>query len=424
MINPIFALVDCDNFYASCERLFRPDLAGKPLVILSNNDGCIIARSNEAKALGIKMGTPFYRNKSLIAGHDVTVFSSNYALYGDISHRVMRLLSEMTPRLEVYSIDEAFLGLEHIAKGDLEPYARHIRERIGHWIGVPVSVGIGASKTLAKLATRIAKKNRAWGGIFDLANRPDGDDWLHQIEVDDIWGIGRQSAQWLKKNGIFTALHLKYSDERWIEKHLTIVGRRIVLELRGISCLPLDDLPLSRQGILCSRSFGRPVTRRIDLEEAVAEYCSRAAEKLRHQYSLASWMQVFVMTDRFKKNNFYYNSAAARLVPPCADTIRLIKQSHICLNQLYREGYVYRKAGIMLGGMVSDQYQQTELFSETSDQPGIHTVMETLDQINTKWGAHSIRIASSGIDQSWSMRQALRSNRYTTRWNELPLIRI
>lgn len=424
MPDHVFALVDCDNFYASCERIFRPCLVGKPVVILSNNDGCIISRSNEAKALGITMGTPFYQCKPLIADHGIEVFSSNYALYGDISQRVMTVLSGFTPRLEIYSIDEAFLSLDHILTEQLESYGHQIQNHVRQWIGVPVSLGIGPTKTLAKIATRLAKKKKDYTGVCNLTGSVDIDSLLHQIEVEDIWGIGRNSAHWLKKNGIHTALHLKYSDEKWIEKHLTVVGLRIVLELRGTSCLPLEDIPLARKGIVCSRSFGRPVTRQVELEEALAEYCSRAAEKLRNQHSVAAFLQVFVMTNRFRKESYYCNSASIRLPNPSADTIFLVQQAHACLHRLFREGCIYQKVGVMLAGITPDQVQQIELFAETDQQDRRKVIMEALDRINDKWGNHSIRLASTGIDQTWAMRQAMRSNRYTTQWNELPIIKI
>ena len=275
---PTFALVDCNNFYVSCERVFQPKLEGKPVLVLSNNDGCVIARSNEVKALGVKMGAPFFQMRDLIREHGIKVFSSNYALYGDMSRRVHNTLAGMAPASEEYSIDEAFLDLSGLTK--LEAHARHIRERVKMWTGIPVSVGIGPTKVLAKIANHVAKKRPEHGGVFDIGN-VDTDSVLATVPVGEIWGVGRQYAKFLTENGVHTALDLKQASDSWVRAHMTVVGLRTLHELRGVSCIPLEEVEPERKGIACTRSFGKPVTSLPELREAVATYASRVGEKLR-----------------------------------------------------------------------------------------------------------------------------------------------
>ena len=278
---PLFALADCNNFYASCERVFNPKLAGRPAIVLSNNDGCVVARSNEAKALGIAMGVPAFQIRHLIRKHDVQVFSSNYALYGDLSQRVMETLQQFSPEVEVYSIDEAFLNLSGFTNINLTDYGRRIRATVKQWTGIPVSVGIAETKTLAKIANHVAKRTEGTDGVFDFTAWPDRDSVLARVLVEEVWGIGPNYARLLTQHGITTALGLRDADDHWIQKQMGVVGLRTVHELRGISCLPLEQCPPPKQGITCSRSFGRPVTTLAEMREAVAAYTARAAEKLR-----------------------------------------------------------------------------------------------------------------------------------------------
>ncbi|MGC9326028.1 MAG: Y-family DNA polymerase, partial [Candidatus Hinthialibacter sp.] len=330
---PAVALVDCNNFYASCERVFQPQLEGKAVVVLSNNDGCIIARSNEAKALGIKMGDPFFKIEPFLRRAGVRYFSSNYSLYGDMSQRVMNVLAQFSPELEVYSIDEAFLNLTGVLRRSewetdaLSGYGRRIQATVRQWTGIPVSVGIAETKTLAKIANRLAKRSKTLQGVFDLRKEPDRDAILEAVDVGDVWGIGSRYAHRLRQRGIANARQLRDADETWIQKEMAmgVVGMRLVLELRGVPCLPLDLSPGPKKGIACSRSFGNPVTLLSELRAATAAYVSRAAEKLRGQNSLCKTMSVYVMTNPFKNEPQYYNSALIRFPTPTADTPEMIR---------------------------------------------------------------------------------------------------
>jgi DNA polymerase V len=284
----VYSLIDCNNFYVSCERVFNPKLEGKPVIVLSNNDGCVIARSNESKALGIGMGVPVFKCKDLIKKHKIQVYSSNYTLYADMSQRVMDTLAQFTSDVEVYSIDEAFLSLSEFMSLNLTEYARDIRSTVKRWTGIPVSIGIGSTKTLAKVANKLSKRNPQYGGVFDITSHTQMNELLEQIRVEDIWGIGRQYTKLLNQNGIYTALQLKNASDTWIRKHMSVSGLRTVWELRGISCIPLEEAPPSKKAIISSRSFGRPVESLEELKEAIASYISRASEKLRAQQSVTS----------------------------------------------------------------------------------------------------------------------------------------
>jgi DNA polymerase V len=304
---PIFALVDCNNFYASCERVFNPGLKGQPLVVLSNNDGCVVARSNEAKALGIGMGVPEFQIRPVLRAHQVQVFSSNYTLYGDMSQRVMETLEPFSPDLEIYSIDEAFLSLSGFASRNLTEYGRTIRNTVKRWTGIPVSVGIAETKTLAKIANRVAKRTPDIGGVFDLLACPDRDALLGRIAVEDVWGIGPNHARRLKQHGITTALQLRGADDQWIRKHLGIVGLRLVMELRGVSCLDLEQCPSPKQSLTCSRAFGTLISTLAEMEEAVSVYTSRVAEKLRRERLAATVLTVCLSTNEYKEGPQYSN---------------------------------------------------------------------------------------------------------------------
>ncbi|MEI6127640.1 MAG: Y-family DNA polymerase [Pseudomonadota bacterium] len=421
----VFALVDCNNFYVSCERVFNPKLENIPVIVLSNNDGCAVARSNEAKALGIKMGAPFFQCKDLLDKNNGKALSSNYALYGDMSFRVMQTLQEFTPEIEIYSIDEAFMSLRGFEAYDLTEYGRLIRKKVKQHTGIPVSVGIAQTKTLAKIANRLAKKNPSHSGVFDLTLYKDSDPLLDTIEAGDIWGIGYNSAKQLSSRGIVTARHLKYADDLWIQKHCTINGLRTVYELRGISCLELSDADPPKKAIGSSRSFGKPLETFEEISEAAAEYVSRAAEKLRAQHSLAAVILVYLTTNPYRKDDPQYaNSITCKLSVPTAYTPELIHHALACLKKIYKPGYRYKKTGILLTDIRPDNQVQLNLFIHDK----IYTakerhLMSAFDAINEKWGSDTVQFASAGIAKKWSMRQEFKSNNFTTRWSEIPVVR-
>ncbi len=416
----VFALVDCNNFYASCERLFQPELEGRPVVVLSNNDGCIIARSNEAKALGIPMGAPYFKNKSLIEKNRVKVFSSNYALYGDLSQRVMSVLQQMEPEVEIYSIDEAFVQLPRNTATALTEYALDLRKTIKMHVGIPVSIGIAPTKTLAKLANRIAKKVPRYRGVLDLTDHESLDTMLDKIEVGDIWGIGRRSSEKLNRQGIVTALDLKNSNDEWIREHLTVVGLRTVMELRGTPCIAIDHEPTPRKSVVCSRSFRKPVSSLTDLGEAVSSYVSTAAEKLRDEELNAGNLHVFVRTSPHRTNLPQHSgNLMIRLEQPTSSTPALIKAALQGLKKIYKKDFPYQKAGVMLTELATAGMVQQNLFQPLHKNN--EAVMEALDRINSRWGRNTLQYASSGVAKPWCMSQEHKSPAYTTSWNELPL---
>jgi len=419
--NRVYALVDCNNFFASCERVFRPDLKGKPVVVLSNNDGNIIARSNEAKALGIKMAEPYFKIESFLKKNGVAVFSSNYTLYGDMSHRVMSVLQHLEPEVEIYSIDEAFISLPEGKEFDLAKHGQNMRNTVRQWTGIPVSIGFAPTKTLAKLANRVAKKNPTHQGVFDLTAHGNMDEILARIEVADVWGIGRQYTKKLNSQGIFTARDLKYANDNWIRKHLSVMGLRTVWELRGIPCIPIDDAPPAKKGIVTSKSFGRPVTSLEELQEAVATYVSRAAEKLRSQQSIANCLHVFLATNIFKPEKPQYSkSIMVMLLEPTSSTTVLIKYALKGLKELYRPGYDFQKAGVMLAEIMPASCRQRSLFDPIRSD---NDLMNALDRINRKWGANTVRYAVSGFKKSWTFRRDHLSRAYTTKWDQLPVVK-
>ena len=418
---PVFALVDCNNFYASCERVFLPKLAGRPIVVLSNNDGCVIARSNEAKALGIAMGDPEFQIRRVLRAHQVQVFSSNYALYGDMSQRVMETLEQFSPALEVYSIDEAFLSLAGFERHNLTDYGRQIRKTVKQWTGLPVSVGIAETKTLAKLANLVAKRTSDTDGVFDLLACPDRDTLLGKVAVEDVWGIGPSYARLLTQHGITTVLQLRQADEHWIRMHMGIVGVRLVSELRGHSCLKLEVCPPPKQGITCSRSFGRSVCTLAEMEEAVSSYASRAAEKLRGEGLAATVLMVFLMTNAFTNEPQYRNSVTCSLPVGTDTTSELIRAALRGLRAIYRDGYRYKKAGVMVSALVPASQVQPDLFHQ-HDRPRSTRLMTALDAINDRWGAGTLQYASSGLTKAWKPQSHRRSPAYTTHWPDLPLV--
>jgi len=413
----VFALVDCNNFYASCERVFDPRLKNRPIVVLSNNDGCIVARSNEVKALDIPMGVPYFEQKTLIRKHDIAVFSSNYQLYGDMSQRVMDSLRLFAPDIEVYSIDEAFLRLDHLQPRDLTEYCKTMRAKVMQWTGIPVSIGIGPSKVLAKVANRVAKKQTD-DGVFDIRSRKAQDDILKTLDVEKIWGIARRWAERLNRMGIHTASQLRDASPTIIRKHLSVVGERLVRELRGHSCIDLEDVQ-PRKNIMSSKSFGNLLTEKEPMEEALANYAARACVKLRQQNSRAQAVYVFVQTSRFRKTDAQYsNGLTCTLTVPTSDTRLIIEAAKFCLGRIYKPGYRYKKTGIMLLDLIPDALEQQHLFADCNQRPGDH-LMATVDRINEDHGPDTLFFGAQGVNREWKMRCGSRSPRYTTQWDEL-----
>ena len=418
---PVFALVDCNNFYASCEKLFRPDLKDTPVVVLSNNDGCVVARSREAKLLGIKMGVPVFQIKAEMQRHGILAFSSNYALYADLSSRVMRTLEEMAPRVEVYSIDEAFLDLTGIESVlSLVEFGQQVRERIGHWIGITVCVGIAPTKTLAKLANHAAKKYPATQGVVDLTNPDRQRRLLALVPVDDVWGVGRRLSKRLNALGITTALDLANASPRAIREQFSVVLERTVRELNGESCIELEEIPPTKKQIVCSRSFGVKVTQFELLREAVCEYASRATEKLRKEQQQAKVLTVFIRTSPFKDNEPQYsNSASGELLIPSCDTRDFIELANHLLKRIWKDGFRYAKAGVMLSDFYDPGMFQPGLFDDVSTRSNSQQLMSVLDTINQS-GAGKVFFAGQGTKKDWSMKRELLSPAYTTRWDQLP----
>ena len=418
------ALVDCNNFFCSCERVFNPALTGKPMVVLSNNDGCIISRSEEAKALGIPMGAPLHEQQAVIRKHGVHVFSSNYTLYGDMSARVMSILREEVPAIEVYSIDEAFLQLP---EGFGEEQARALRAKVLQWTGIPVCIGIGSTKLLAKAANRHAKKNKAvTGGVFDLTGYWDPDGILSGMETGDLWGVGKNLAQRLRGMGVTTALEFKQADPAAVRKSMGVIGERMLRELNGIPCMELEEMPPDRKGVMASRSFGSPVEALEGLEEALANHVARAAEKIRRYGLLATRMEVFLRTNRFSKDAPQYcPGVGITLDRPTNSTSELMATARELLHRIFRAGYRYKKTGIQLANLVSEEEYQPELFDRPKARIDVDKIV---DEINRRLGDPKnpvITRASQGTERSgkvmgWKMRSERHSPHYTTDWRELP----
>jgi DNA polymerase V len=423
MARPMFALADCNNFYVSCERLFRPSLAGRPVVVLSNNDGCIIARSEEAKALGFAMGDPYLLNQEKLTRHGVHVFSSNYALYGDMSRRVMDTLSTLSPEIELYSINEAFLNLAGFERRGLAAYAQQIRATVRRHTGIPVSIGIGPTKTLAKVANHVAKTEPDTGGVYDLTTAGDVDRVLASVEVGEVWGVGRRWTAWLAGQGIVTALDLKRADPKAIRRNMTVVGERLVYELNGWPCLPLELVRPLRKGLTVSRSFGQTLTRLEPIKEALVQFVGRAGEKLRRQQLMAAQVMVFVTTNRFSATRpFYANSATVRLPYPTDFTPDLVEAAARLLETLYRPGFHYQKCGVMLLDLSPVTHVQADLF-DTRDSARQTWLMRALDALNADYGMRTVHVGNIGGSRlAWAMRQAFRSPCYTTNWRELPVV--
>jgi DNA polymerase V len=412
------ALLDCNNFYASCERVFDASLKKKPVVVLSNNDGCVIARSNEAKALGIGMGAPFFKVDSLIEKNEGAVLSSNYELYGDMSRRVMGHLQKISPAVEVYSIDEAFVLLD-AEQNKLDKLGRELRDKMFRATGVPVSLGIAETKTLAKVANKIAKRSKKADGVLDLYRSKYQELALEKTAVDDVWGIGPAYAEKLRFHSVENARQLRDVQLGWARKALTVVGARTVLELRGVKCFPLEVSLQDKKTITCSRSFGRAVTNYRDLKEAVAFFLATAAEKLRRSQLAAHSVTVFASTDRFNPVPVPYSNSATYSSAFLSDSnAELQAWAFSCLEKIYREGYEFRKAGIMLSGLVPSE-KLTERLYDDERWERFRSVLKAMDEVNQKWGRNTVRFGMCNLAGNWMGKSARRSPRYTTRFDEI-----
>lgn len=423
----VFTLVDCNNFYVSCERVFDPKLEGRPVVVLSNNDGCVVARSAEVKALGIPMGAPWFLLKELARQHRIMALSSNYALYGDLSDRVMHILADFSPAHEVYSIDECFCDWSRLIGIDLIAYGQRVRRRIRQWVGLPVCVGLGPSKTLAKLANHVAKKQPQHDGVFDFGrlSEVERSELLETIDVGEVWGVGRRIEARLKAQGIATVRQLRDADVRMIRARYGVVLERTVREIRGESCMPLEAVA-ARQQIMCSRSFGKKVEDLDSLREAVTAHTVRAAQKLRLQRSTAGGARVFIETNRFNDDPRYAAQRTVALETPTDDTIRLLAAAMSGLKSIYRTGYRYQKAGVMLMDLDGAGSEQLDCFAspEAEILDSVRgRLMATVDAVNQRQGRGAVRWAGEGFARPPAMRSDRRTPCYTTRWEELAVAR-
>ena len=410
------AIIDVNNFYVSCERVFNPKLENKPVVVLSNNDGCAISRSNEAKALGIKMGTPWFKLKEFAKQENVTALSSNYTLYLDMSHRVMTLLSKFSPEQEIYSIDESFLDLTSFKSKDLIQYSQQIKTKIKQWTGLPVSIGIGSTKTLSKLANHIAKKNSSFKGVCNL-NVMDQDTletWMSHIPVNEVWGVGRSLAPKLNQLGIISVLDLKLADPDYIRQQFSIVLEKTVRELNGVMCMELKDVEEPNKEIMVSRSFGRRVKDKEELIEAITSYTSRAAERMRKQESVATSIYVYIRTSPHDDKKQYANGVNIPLFQPSDDSMVLTNAALLGLDYIYREGFDYQKAGVTLCHLASKHKMQGNLFNDTIS----HSRMKIMDTINQRWKG-KLKLGSEGVRKEWEMKAQFKSRNYTTNWDQL-----
>ena len=414
-----YALVDANNFYVSCERVFNPKLIGKSVVALSNNDGIVVARSNEAKALGIPMGAPLFKVKNLIERHDIQVFSSNYTLYADMSQRIMNILASFTQDIEIYSIDEAFLRLDRVAEKDLTQLGRRMRQTVMQWTGVPLSVGIAETKTLAKLANTLAKREEGMGGVcnfFDYS-RDEIEDFMKTVNVGKIWGVGRRYSRKLGAEGIYTVHDFVNIHPKVVRKRMTVTGYRTQLELNGTSCIELEDHTPDKKQIISSRSFGKPVTELEPLKEAVASYVARAAEKLRAQDGIASMMHLYITTNWFSRGPQYRRVVATRIHPASSYTPKLIALAEGMLEGVYRDGYRYKKAGVVFSEISPADAAQYDFFERSA--PEESAIMKAVDRINTVWGMGTVRTVAEGLQKKWREKRTQLSRRYTTMWDEV-----
>ncbi len=415
------ALVDCNSFYVSCERLFNPRIRKKPVVVLSNNDGCIISRSNEAKALGIKMGEPYFKARDIILKNKVEVFSSNYSLYGDLSRRVMRTLKRFNSDIEVYSIDEAFMDLSNYTDTEVESVGREIRQTVLKWTGIPTSIGIAKTKTLSKVANHIAKKKQS--GVTSLIGIENLDPILEKVEINDVWGVGRQLTKFYQKNGIYNAKQLKNKSNTWIKKSSNVLSSRTAMELRGVPCIDIETTQTKRKSCVVSRSFGKRIETFQELKEAVANYCLNASEKIRSESLVAKAITVFVRTSPFQRNFGYYSNSKTVDFPIATNnSIETVKTAVASLEIIFKNGYRYQKAGVMLTGL-SNADGKKNLFSTEKDEK-INSLMRSMDNTNYRYGRATLSLASAGVHKKWNMRRQYSSKIDTADFYSLPKIRI
>jgi DNA polymerase V len=415
----MFALVDCNNFYASCERVFNPRIRRSPVIVLSNNDGCVIARSNEAKSLGFRMGDPFFKVRHLAKQHAVAVFSSNYTLYGDMSHRVMQTLQRFAPEVEIYSIDEAFLNLAGFPAEGLASHAADIRRTVKRWTGIPVSVGIGPTKTLAKAANHIAKKHPPAAGVWSIGSEHERQATLSRLPIGDVWGIGRNWSRLLEANGIATALAFSQLPDAWIRQHLNVIALRTAVELRGTPCIPLELAPPPRKALVVSRMFGQKLTALEPITEALIAYTTRAGEKLRRDGLATRHLAVFLHNSPFAATEPFYSPSQAITLPfATSDTAELIRHAKAILRRLYRPGPHYAKCGVLLTELSPATAAQPDLF-DARDTARRQRLMATLDALNRRLGRDTVFYAGSGLRRDWKAYATMKSDHFTTDWRQI-----
>lgn len=415
----MFALVDCNNFYASCERVFQPQWEGKPVVILSNNDGCVIARSNEAKALGIPMGAPAFQYRDQFKRQGIKVFSSNYPLYGDMSSRVMSVLEQYTPNVEIYSIDEAFLQFKGFDLFDLEEEGKKMRKQVRQWTGIPVSVGMAPSKALAKIANKIAKKFASkTGGVYCIDTEDKRIKALKWTSIGDVWGVGRQHRQRLEAIGVENAWQFSLLPDDWVRKHMSVLGLRLKKDLQGLPSIQLEEIQPPKKGIATTRSFEGTLSAFSDLEERVSTFASSCAEKMRKQHSSCNALLVFVRSDPHKKGSLPYRNSCVLPLPYATNSsITLSKYAVLGLRKIFKEGIAYKKAGVMIMGLVPTVKRQLSLFD--SNNAKHVTLMQSLDQIHKRFGPYQIKLANQDLNRTWKMKQEHLSKRFTTELKEV-----
>jgi len=417
------ALVDCNSFFVSCERLFNPSINKKPVVVLSSNDGCVISRSEEAKTLGIKMGEPYFKVKKIVKENNVKIFSTNFALYGDISRRVMKTLKQFSPQMEIYSIDEAFLDLSSVKNENLLEHAYKIRKTILKWTGIPTSIGIAKTKTLSKVANYLAKKEKA--NVINLVNSKKINELLAKIKINEVWGVGKQLTKFYIKNGINTAYDLKNIHNNWIKKNTSVFGSRTAMELREVPCIALEPHEEKRKNCCVSRSFGRKVTKLEELKESITTHCLNAAEKIRSENQTVKKNNCFIRTSPFQsRDNYYSNSKNIDLPIRTNDSITLVKKALDLLENIYKKGYYYQKAGIIFSGLKDIDAYKKNLFSTVNNEEKRTRLMKVIDYTNTKYGRHVLSIAQAGLKKKWNTKRNYSSKINTKSFRSLPAVRI
>ena len=420
MVGKVFALIDCNAFYVSCERVFNPKLNNRPVVALSNNDGCIISRSKEAKALGIKMGVPLFKVKDIVKKEKVIVFSSNYTLYADMSRRVMNIIANFSSNTEVYSIDEAFIEISDLSV-DYENYAHQLRSTILQHTGIPVSIGLASTKTLSKVANHKAKKDESLNGVCSFIGKDNLNDILEATEVGDIWGIGRRLSKKLINQGVYNARLLKDSSDSWVRKMMSVNGLKTITELRGISCIPLEESSMTRKSCCTTRSFGKFLTTLEDVEQAVTTFARRTTERIRSESLAASCVSVFVRTNPFDKKSPYYSNGASKTLPyPTHDTTLIVKTALSLTKRIFKKNYKYKKAGVLLSGFCDESEIQETLFDKNYNHNT--DLMSALDSINKKYGRDTVQLASECQSGQWRQKRKSLTQNYTTQIDKLPLV--